>query len=58
MDTAVAGRIAEEIIYGLDNAGTGASNDLKNMSGLARDFVMRFGFSEKVACWKRHTNNI
>jgi ATP-dependent Zn protease len=48
MDTAVAGRIAEEIIYGADNAETGASSDFQNLMRTAKDFVMRYGFSEKV----------
>lgn len=48
MDTAVAGRIAEEIIYGADNAETGAASDFRSLMRLAKDFVMRYGFSEKV----------
>ena len=52
MDTAVAGRIAEEIIYGADNAETGASSDFRNLMRTAKDFVMRYGFSEKV--WIQH----
>jgi ATP-dependent Zn protease len=48
MDVSLAGRIAEEIAFGAENAGTGASNDLEKLSKIARDFVMRFGFSEKV----------
>lgn len=54
MDVAVAGRIAEEIVFGAENAGTGASNDLRNMSTLARQFVTQFGFSEKVL-WQKWT---
>jgi ATP-dependent Zn protease len=50
MDTAVAGRIAEEIVYGAENAETGASSDFQNLMRTAKDFVMRYGFSEKV--WK------
>jgi cell division protease FtsH len=58
MDISLAGRIAEEIIFGVDNAGTGAVSDLQKLSGLARAFVMRFGFSEKVTYWKRNIDNI
>jgi len=52
MDTAVAGRIAEEIVYGVENAETGATGDFKNLMSLAKDFVMRYGFSEKVCLAK------
>jgi len=48
MDTAVAGRIAEEVVYGAENAETGAASDFRSLMNLARDYVLRFGFSEKV----------
>jgi ATP-dependent Zn protease len=48
MDTAVAGRIAEEVVYGRDNAETGAVGDFQNLMKLARSYVLRYGFSEKV----------
>jgi ATP-dependent Zn protease len=49
MDITVAGRIAEEVVYGKDDASTGATGDFKNLVQFARDFVMRYGFSDKVA---------
>jgi ATP-dependent Zn protease len=48
MDTAVAGRIAEEIVYGMENVETGATGDFQNLMSLARSYVLRYGFSEKV----------
>ena len=48
MDTAVAGRIAEEIVYGMENVETGATGDFQNLMDLARSYVLRYRFSEKV----------
>ena len=48
MDAAVGGRIAEEIVYGIENAGTGATGDFQSLTKLARSYVLRYGFSEKV----------
>ncbi|KAI4454000.1 metalloprotease m41 ftsh [Holotrichia oblita] len=41
------GRAAEEIIFGADNVTTGASNDIEKASSIARDYVTKFGMSEK-----------
>ena len=48
MDTAVAGRIAEEIVFGMENVQTGAVGDFQSLMKLARSYVLRYGFSEKV----------
>jgi cell division protease FtsH len=45
---AYGGRIAEEIIYGLDKVSTGASQDIKQASTIARAMVTEWGFSEKL----------
>jgi len=42
------GRIAEELIHGLDGVTTGASNDIERASQLARSMVTRWGLSEKL----------
>ncbi|GGD09580.1 ATP-dependent zinc metalloprotease FtsH [Aureimonas glaciei] len=42
------GRAAEEIIYGLDNVTTGASNDIQQATNMARAMVMEYGMSEKL----------
>ena len=42
------GRVAEELIFGQDKVTTGASDDIKRATGLARRMVTEFGFSEKL----------
>ena len=42
----LGGRVAEEIVF--NEVTTGASNDLKEATELARKMVMRFGMSEKL----------
>ncbi len=42
----LGGRAAEQIV--LDDITTGASNDIERATGVARDMVMRYGFSEKL----------
>ncbi|MEN8180028.1 MAG: ATP-dependent zinc metalloprotease FtsH [Pseudomonadota bacterium] len=42
------GRIAEELIFGLDKVTTGASNDIKRATELARNMVTKWGLSERL----------
>ncbi len=42
------GRAAEEIVYGLDNVTTGASNDIQQATNMARAMVMEYGMSDKL----------
>jgi cell division protease FtsH len=42
------GRIAEEIIFGPERVTTGASDDIRRATGLARRMVTEFGFSDKL----------
>ena len=42
------GRLAEEIIYGVDQVSTGASNDIKVATNLARNMVTQWGYSDKL----------
>jgi cell division protease FtsH len=44
--TFLGGRVAEEIIFG--DITTGASNDIKRATGVARSMVMKYGMSEKI----------
>jgi len=44
----LGGRVAEEIIYGLENITTGASNDLEKVTAIARKMVTVYGMSEKM----------
>lgn len=42
------GRISEEIIFGMDNVTTGASNDIQRATELARNMVTKWGLSERL----------
>ena len=42
----LGGRVAEELK--LDDISTGASNDLERATGIAREMITRYGFSEKL----------
>ena len=44
----MAGRVAEELIFGKDHVTSGASSDIQAATGLARNMVTRWGFSEAV----------
>ncbi len=44
----LGGRAAEEIVYGPENVGTGASQDLLNVTDTARKMVTSWGMSEKM----------
>jgi len=42
------GRIAEELIFGSDSVTTGASNDIKRATEIARNMVTKWGLSERL----------
>ena len=42
------GRVAEELIFGPEKVTTGASDDIRRATSLARRMVTEFGFSEKL----------
>ena len=42
------GRLAEEIIFGPEKITTGASNDIKRATDIARNMVTKWGLSEKL----------
>ncbi len=42
------GRVAEELIFGTQKVTTGASDDIRRATNLARRMVTEFGFSEKL----------
>ncbi|QCI23570.1 ATP-dependent zinc metalloprotease FtsH [Buchnera aphidicola] len=48
ISTLYGGRLAEEIIYGANNVSTGAYNDIKMATRLARNMVTQWGFSKKL----------
>lgn len=48
IDSALGGKIAEELIFGPDNVTTGCSSDLHNATRLARAMVTQYGMSEEL----------
>jgi len=48
MAVALGGRLAEEIIFGEEEVTTGASNDLQQVTRVARQMVTRFGMSDRL----------
>ena len=48
LSTLYAGRLAEDFIYGEENISTGASNDIKVATNIARNMVTQWGFSDKL----------
>jgi len=44
----MAGRIAEELVFGKENITSGASSDIKAATGLARNMVTQWGYSDKL----------
>jgi cell division protease FtsH len=45
---AMGGRVAEEIIFGIDRVTTGASSDIKMATDISRRMVTEWGMSEKL----------
>jgi len=45
---ALGGRLAEEIVYGPEHVTTGASSDIRTATSIARDMVVKYGFSESL----------
>ncbi|SCA56806.1 protease, ATP-dependent zinc-metallo [Candidatus Terasakiella magnetica] len=45
---AMGGRVAEELVFGKDKVTTGASNDIKQATNMAKHMVMEWGMSEKL----------
>src|ERR1700745_371974 len=44
----MGGRVAEELIFGKDKVTSGASRDIQAATGLARNMVTRWGYSDKL----------
>lgn len=43
-----AGRVAEEIVYGLENISTGAANDIQKSTKIANMIIKHFGMNKKA----------
>ncbi|TKR77568.1 hypothetical protein L596_018514 [Steinernema carpocapsae] len=48
LDVMMGGRVAEELIFGMDKVTTGAADDMRKASTLASSMVKQFGFSDRV----------
>jgi cell division protease FtsH len=48
MTSLFGGRVAEELIFGSEKVTTGAADDIRRATNLARRMVTEFGFSEKL----------
>jgi cell division protease FtsH len=52
LDSSIAslfgGRVAEEIVFGVDGVTTGASNDIERATELARNMVTKWGLSDRL----------
>jgi len=46
--TLFGGRIAEELIFGVESVTTGASNDIERATEIARNMVTKWGLSDKL----------
>lgn len=44
----LAGRAAEEIVYGKGNVTTGASNDIERATAMASEYVKKYGFNNEI----------
>ncbi|MDX2427975.1 MAG: ATP-dependent zinc metalloprotease FtsH [Xanthomonadales bacterium] len=48
MASLFGGRVAEELVFGVENVTTGASNDIERSTQIARNIVTRWGLSEEL----------
>lgn len=48
MDVAMGGRVAEELIFGVENITSGAASDIQNATSTARAMVTKYGFSDEI----------
>ncbi len=48
LDVCMGGRVAEEVMYGMENVSSGASNDFEQATDLAQRMVMRYGLGKSL----------
>ena len=44
----LAGRAAEELVFGKENITTGASNDIERANAIIKDYVTKYGMSDEI----------
>jgi cell division protease FtsH len=44
----LGGRVAEEIMFGIDEVSTGASNDFQRATGIVQKMITEYGMSDKI----------
>ena len=44
----IAGRCAEELVFGPDNITTGASNDIEKATQIVKGYIARYGMSKEI----------
>lgn len=54
---AMGGRVAEELIFGPDKITTGASQDIKSATNIARKMIINWGMSDKLGFRTFYDNN-
>jgi cell division protease FtsH len=54
----LAGRVAEEIIFGEDGITTGASNDIEKASNLIKDYIVKYGMDNKFGLFNFEAVNV
>ena len=54
----LAGRAAEELIFGLENITTGASNDIEKASQQIKEYVIKFGMDTEIGLFNNDAANI
>ncbi|MCR1898576.1 ATP-dependent metallopeptidase FtsH/Yme1/Tma family protein [Irregularibacter muris] len=54
----LAGRAAEELIFGLDNITTGASNDIERASRHIKEYVMKLGMDSDIGLFNNDAVNM
>ena len=48
MASLLGGRVAEELVFGIENVTTGASNDIERATSIARNMVTRWGLTDAL----------